>query len=593
MSDPDRSTARPASPARERPSGDATITQAGRSLVRSTLTPYLVAYVLLAALWAWLVWAPAPQVVPNGDGGNVASMAAGWLDRGRFAHDPVLATPQASRFYMALTVPLTMLFGWAIGDIGSGYIVQIAPLLFAQLAGFHLLGLRLFRRPPFAAALALLSVPPVIVFSGELWGMLDTPLTRSFAGAALPWILMLLVGRDGTRPSPARVMAACGATVYLHPVSAPALAAGCWLAMLADRPIGTSWPMHARRMVLAGLVFVVLALPFALVFVNAFPGSTPAAETTRAEIAATLNAATGPAYYDVRIILLMMWQTEWAWRWYVWGTAVAALVLVPFLDRDSRRPMMLIALFLVGVIVSSIGVTALDQWLAAVAGRNPVQLDLVRNVRFVVPILLLLAVWLAATLLTGRSPGAVRSAVSATLVLGFTAFWWHAQPTPVSRALTSATRLAAPQAAPDVDGSRMLSRIRALPPHSRILPIAMTRHGPMELVGLAVRYAAFQPVVFHEKDINLLSYSGSEGALEWSRAMSQFAQLRNGEATSMDATLARIIDRHRPDYLLVHEATMTPALRGLLHERGRTVATEGPWQLMAASKAVDNPASRR
>ncbi len=560
----------------------------------SRLAPYLLAYALLAVLWTWLVWGPAPQVIPNGDGGNVASIAAGWLDRARFAQDPVLATAQASRFYMALTVPLTMLLGRALGDIGSGYIVQIAPLLFLQLAGFHLLGLRLYRHAAFAAALALVSVPPIVVFSGELWGMLDTPLTRSFAGAALPWILLLLLGgARGVRPSPWVVMAACGATVYLHPVSAPAFATGCWLAMLADRPATVGWPAHLRRLVLAGLLFVAIALPFALVFANVVPGGAPASNATRAQVAATLHTAAGSVYYDVGIVVLMMRQTEWAWRWYVWGAGVAALVLVPLIDRDARRPALLLAAFLVGVLASSLGLAALDQWLAAAAGRQPLQLDLVRNVRFVVPILLLLAIWLASTVLAGRDPGALRRVAAFAAVLGFAGYWWHFHPTPVSRAAAAALGRAPAPAPRDPADARILTRIGELPPNSRMLPIATSRHGPIELLGLAIRYAAFQPVVFHEKDINLLSYSGSAGALDWARAMPDFVELRDAIPPRSDAILARILDRLRPDYLLVHDTTTPPHLLQSLLRAGPSVATEGPWRLIAASATARDRATAR
>lgn len=550
----------------------------------ATLAPYLIVYALLAAAWTWLVWTPAPQVVPNGDGGNVASMAAGWLDRARFAHDPVLATSQASRFYMALTVPLTMLFGRALGDIGSGYILQIAPLLVVQLAGFHLLGLRLYRRAAFATALALASVPPIVVFSGELWGMLDTPLTRAFAGAALPWILLLLLGGTrGARSSPIVVMAACGATVYLHPVSAPALAAGCWLAMLADRHAGTRWATHLRGQAVAALVFVAIALPFALVFANVVPGDAPAAHATRAQIAATLHTAAGAPYYDVGIVVLMMRQTEWAWRWYVWGAGIAALVLVPLLERNARRPVMLVGGFLAGVVSSSLGLAALDQWLAAQAGRSPLQLDLVRNVRFVVPVLLLLAIWLASTVLAGRTPGVLRRAVASFLILAFAGYWWVYHPTPISHAVAAWLGLEPARAARDSADARILTRIRELAPHSRILPIAASRHGPTELVGLAVRYAAFQPVVFHEKDINLLSYSGSAGALDWSREMPDFEALRNAAPPQSDEILTRILARLRPDYLLVHDPSTPATLLGSLMRVGPTAATEGPWRLIAAS----------
>ncbi len=555
----------------------------------------LIGYALLAAVWTWIVWGPVPQVVPNADGGNVAAMAAGWLERSRFAQDPVLGTPDASRFYMALTVPLTMLLGRVLGDIGSGYIVQAAPLVFAQLAGFHLLGLRLFRQGGPAAALALLTIPPVLVFPGELWGMLAAPLTRAYAAAALPWILLLLLGRhEGERATPWVVMAACGATVYLHPVSAPALAAGCWLALLADRPQTMGWALHARRMVLAALVFGAFALPFALVYARVLPGASTGAVGDVATVAASLRAAADALYFDVGLVVQALVHNSPAWRWPVWLVGAIAMIAVPWLDVHARRPVRVIGCFVVGIVLSSLGLTALDQAIAANAGGNPVQLDLVRNIRFVVPILLLLFVWLVAMAAKRTQSPAQHTAVMLGVCV-FVLLWWKLHPTPISRWISASTGFSsAPHVHSDAE-ARLLVQLGQLPPGSRILPVTASRHGyrPIELLGLAVRYAAFQPVVHLEKDGNLLSYSGSGGAAQWLRARPDAIALREAHPPESDAILARMIERLRPDYLVVHDTITPPHLLPTLVAAGPTLATEGPWRIVAVSAAARERAAGR
>jgi len=560
----------------------------------ATIALPLFGYALLAATWTWIVWGPAPQVVPNADGGNVASMAAGWLERSRFAQDPVLGTPDTSLFYMALTVPVTMLLGRVLGDIGSGYIVQAAPLIFAQLVGFHLLGLRLFGRSGLAAALALLTIPPVLVFPGELWGMLAAPLTRAYAAAALPWILLLMLGRGGgERASPWIVMAACGATVYLHPVSAPGLAAGCWLALVADRPQGMGWALHAHRMALATLVFVALALPFTLVYMRLLPGTSPEALGDAATVAASLRAAADALYFDVGLVVQALVHDSAGGRWPVWLVGAIAMIAVPWLDASARRLVRMISCFVAGIILSSLGLATLDQAIAATTGGSPVQLDLVRNIRFVVPILLLLCVWLAATAFE-RTPGSLRRMAMMLGVWVFVAFWWALHPTPISQWISAPLGFSSAPQAREAE-ARLLVRLSQLPPESRILPIAASRHSyrPIELLGLAVRYAAFQPVVYLEKDGNLLSYSGSRGAVQWLRTRPDAMALREAHPPDSNAILARMIERLRPDYLVVHETITPPHLLPTLVAAGPTLAIEGPWRIVAVSASARERAAGR
>lgn len=549
-------------------------------------------YLLLTAAWCWLIWHAPPQIVPNGDGGNVASIAAGWLDRVRFAGDPVLADAHTSRFYMALTVPMTMFLGSILGDLGSGYMVQIVPLLLLQLGGFHLLGMRLFSHHGFAAALALLTIPPVhLIDGGELWGMYDVPLTRTFATAALPWLLLLIVGSGATKHRISLVMAACGLCVYLHPVSAVALAAGSWLALAVDRPVATSWPKHIAGLGAGAVIFVLAAVPFMLIFFQGFPGgSLAAAGSEQALAASALRKAAGPHYFDVQLVLrnlsaLSGMSGSLERRAIIWGGGAIAFALLPLLDARTRAPLRLLAAFLVGVVLSSIGISALDQWIAAQNGGTPFQIDLIRNVRFLVPLLMVPFMWLLAVAAArlGRASGVV-------IVAAFTitALWWHDYPTPISRVIEQPVRFLD---APDpvvAAASRLLVDVRALPAHSRILPLTYSNEAraSIEQLGLAVRYAAFQPVVFLEKDVNLLSYSGSAATRQWMKVSEQVARLRHSSPDEATDGIQRLVDDLKADYVIVRDDIASIALLNALQAPGSVIAQEGPWRLIGIHSAT-------
>ncbi len=65
------------------------------------------------------------------------------------------------------------------------------PIIFFQCLGFYRLGLALSFGPTLAVVLALVTLTPVGIISGEFWGLFHTPLVRMTYGAALPWLLLL------------------------------------------------------------------------------------------------------------------------------------------------------------------------------------------------------------------------------------------------------------------------------------------------------------------------------------------------------------------------------------------------------------------
>lgn len=553
-------------------------------------TTIFVGYALLSLAWLHLVLTPQPLIVPTGDGGNVASIAAGWLHRLRFVGDPVLGTAGPSAFYVALSVLATVALAALLGDVGTAYVVQMLPLLTLQTVGFHMLGRRLFGDARFAVVLALISVPPVYVFGGELWGMLGTPLTRSYAGAALPWLLLLLLRLQGRRAMPFAVMAACGASVYLHPVSAPGLAAGCLAAALFDRPAGTGWMPHLRRLLGAALIFLAMCLPFVIAFSLGAGPAEQALSLDPAVVQDSLRIAAGPQYFDVRMLVGNAVGVVGS-RWPVWLLGAVAFVAVPRLTPLARAPIRLLGGFAIGVILGSVGLTALDQWVAHMTGRHPLQIDLVRNVRFVVPILLISCIWLMASLFDRwHASAAARASVTAVCVW-ILAGWWIVHPTPLADAVAPYIGGGTPGSSIVVSDRQAIARLGALPAGSRILPLAASdrSEGPPELVGLAVRYGALQPVVFLEKDLNLLSYSRSAGTGDWLGTRRRIEALRDAPQEAFGKRLHELAVDLRIDYLLVHGGEFVEGRRCALATIARPVATDSEWHLFALARGAAQP----
>jgi hypothetical protein len=562
----------------------------GRGRLQPSSAVLAAGALALALGWLAATWAHAPLVVDTGDGGNVSSIAAGWMHRERFADDPVFGSSANSGIYLAAGVASTIALGTLAGDIGQGWLLAIVPILVAQLAGFYRLGLRVFEDGAAALALALASVPPVYVFGGEVWGLLAMPLTRAWYGAAFPWIVLLMLARPAPRHHAAWVMAACGAAIYLHPPSAPTVALACWLALAATPEPGVPAGRHALRMVGAAAVFVAFTLPFAAAYLASFPsGAAAGADTARSLAADALAARAGRQYYEALEALRQLAggganpHRAWGWRWVVWLAGLVALWRVPRLFPQSAPHWRRLRWLLAGLLAGSAGLAALDQAIAGALGRRPVQIDLIRNLRFIVPVLLVGAIGFAAAAARSIPDGPRRAALRAAPTLLVLA-WWASYPTPLRSALahaltgeTTVRRLEQPH------DRAILARLAAMPPHTAVLPLPLPRaESATELVGLAVRYGALQPVAFLQKDLNLLAYSSSPLIPQWLRteAAVQRAEAA-GDAAGAGAALREVLDARRVDVVLLHVEDAPAPLAEAVAALGDEVAREGPWRLVA------------
>lgn len=451
---------------------------------------YAAIAVGLALSW-WRGQVPFPFL--GGDAGNIASFAAGWLHPDAWAGDMVLSDSDNFRFYATIHIPLLMGLSAVVGDLGTAFALLLAPVMWVQAMGFRLLGRVVFNHAGGAFVLGLVSfgtVPMVI----DYYGTYHDAQPRFLFQAALPFLLAgLITAIDHPRNWPA-LFGWHGLAHYLHPVSSPSIALATWLTLAVRGPRGRVLAIWLGWLVLAGLAYVILILPFAVLYLHDHkPGGS---DLDYAAGIARMSRLFGAYFTDGLLYAQTLFGT---WRSGIfvpmWGM-VGALIVWRFAP-ERRHLLWVLLIWLAMVVAGSLGVTLLEQAISNYLQVLPVEIDTIRNLRYVVPILLVLGVW-GATLVAERL-----SRRWAMAVLAASAIVWlgvnkpGVMPVRSSIECLSSGRLLCP---PAEWGERlaMLDALRQLPAGTSVLP-ALHRHEGVD-ASLAMRYYALQPVTFSYKD---------------------------------------------------------------------------------------------
>lgn len=360
-------------------------------------------FLLAAAALAWL--SLQGIVVISGRGAELdsdlqtyAQGMARVMHAASFAADPALhaATPANSipNLERLLGESLAPPDDWAVGLLRAG-----AVAIFVFYAGWYALGRWLYRSPALAALLALVCGITVWVGWGTFWGISHSdPVPRVFFAAILPfllWLGLFAIKRPALRPA---AMLASGLAIWVHGVSALNFGAMLFVAYLFLPAATGSASAHARNL------FYCLAAFFAPVLLFLWPELSSARKFSPDELA---------VFHD---LFGLRWQEDYG-RFFkrlasflnpagpafpILAGGMSGWIVLLFIGSEREKtlcraaPCFLVALALVTVF------SWLETEISPALGRLPMGHELVRGLRFLVPISWLLIVG-GIGCLTGRN----------------------------------------------------------------------------------------------------------------------------------------------------------------------------------------------
>jgi hypothetical protein len=449
-----------------------------------------------------------PYAHIGGDAANLAGFAAARAHPELFVGDEILGDPNNFRYYSSLTIPLIQALESRLGDYGLAFLVLQAPHVFLHLAGFYLLGRMLFSSRYWAALLAIINGMPVSLMLGEIWGVSTLALPRVSFQTFLPFVLMAAIA---WRSKPSRwpvLMVMAGMLMYLHMVSGPTWALALWLGFWAFLPASWSWKKRLAYLGPLGAVFLLVVSPFALNYLRSHASATTGDYERLYAIMVSI--------YPSKILDAPAAFIESLWvyaKLFLLPLGLLGTALLLMLRRTDRKILGLVGMWISGILVASVGIPSVEGAIERAFHLLPLQIDLVRGIRYLVPFMLLVALWPLAEISSqlrrlGDRRGVALVMLSGALLVSAWAYEHPPYPTELLRGLQCLAqgRLVCTESG---QLGRTLDGVReATPPGSRILATAL----PMQ-----IRYRSTRPVLYTKRDGDILGMANHAGLVEWER----------------------------------------------------------------------------
>ncbi len=470
----------------------------------------LVGFLLFSAFYQLARLSPGfPNILLSSDAANLAGFAAATQYPQLFPGDLVLSNPANFRLYATIHIPLLRLLESLLGNFGLAFRVMLGPHVILQLFGFYWLGRILFRSRFWSLVFSLMAAAPVPLPLGEVWGIVVDALPRFTFQILIVFLLGLgLLWRSAPRRWYG-IMAAAGLLAFVHPVSTPvwgvALLAGFWPLLPAE------WPFKQRlwQIVKLGLVFSAALLPYLIIYLSNHQGGSSAGNYNL--VYTVLTEYFPDHIYDMPAALAAFFAlvSVNGLPWF----ALAGLLLSFFLLPAERKNLSQVVFWMLGLLLVAILLPWLEQIFEKQFRIIPLQTELVRGIRYFVPMMLILWIFpLAGLAQRLKNRWLVRGLMAVGVISAV--FWMTVNPLqPIGELQNAAACLASGKIICPVkqEFAQTLEAIKRITPEKSTFAVMRQDWNN----GTELRYLSLRPLVYAFKDKGFLVYSNHTVLQRW------------------------------------------------------------------------------
>ncbi len=482
-----------------------------------------------------------------------------------FTRDPVYK--DVGSFNLArIHSPLYRALEQVMGDYGSAAVAILGAQAFLYTLGWYILGRVILGGPFWAFLFLVTNLAKIPLLVGTWWGIFFwTNIRFTFQG--LLAFLLIFAFRYRRRPDLwPWVMVFAGLLHYAHPVSGPAIGLGLWLGFWPFLTREKPWRNRRARMFGLGLVFLALIAPFLYNFVSTSGLETSVTDTGSVLEAVRAKYGDGNNFSMNLPVLYQRFMEEIISNGLLPAAVAATLLLLALCRSSSETPsggerrvydtLKLLAAWSIGVLVVGVVIPSLDHGWAAMRGRMPYQLELARNLRYSVP-LMIMVIFVALVEINRRAHSRQMKWGIGVLTIGMVMVFTSLHPphgTWSTHAMVKPWLLGIEWPGREAKEEheawhQVLDAIRDTTPAGSVV-----LSSDFGVKALAIRYYSERPLAFCIKDSGSLIYYNHEGLIVWhqrQKAMTRIAGIED-RVRRVEALfeLARQVEA---DYLLLNE----------------------------------------
>jgi hypothetical protein len=346
----------------------------------------IITYASLYFCGKWGGLTPSPELWS--DAASITGYAAALEHPQNFINDPLVGNPKNSIPYDFFYIPVITLLSRIFGDYSLATLVLLPVCIITQLIGFYLLGLALFKNRLFAVILVLITSIQVQYGAWDYWGLFSDPQPRFLFQAFVPFIFLLALKWKSKAAHWPIVMALVGLATYIHILSGPAIALTIWLGFLLVKQDNGLTKRHISWLWLTGCTYLIVISPILVKLIKA--GSFFSSETS---LSYTESYAFIQENYavllDVPAILSSYLKSLTSYGILIPG--IVGLFIAVWVRSEERKDFFLLLSWLGGLLFCSLAVPLLEHSLLHSLKILPLEFDLVRNLRYTIPLWIMMA----------------------------------------------------------------------------------------------------------------------------------------------------------------------------------------------------------
>jgi len=374
------------------------------------------------------------------------------------------------------------------------------PLIIFHHLGFYWLSLTVTKNRLLIVLFVLL-ISSYVRIHELRWGIHYDFIPRLAFQTFLPYIFMFaLLWRDMPRRW-VWLMVGCGLMAYVHSVSTPAIGFAIWLGLWLNHP--PEWTIRKRFAVMFGLgmVFLITLVPFGI---NYWVNASGSRLIFDVDLILQISKIRLEGYYDTIAFTQSVFDA-FLNNFRIDFIIIASGIFYIFGQAQQRHIIRHVWVWGLGILFVAVCINWIDHTIADRLGRLPLQIDLVRSIRYLAPIILFVPlIGLNAALLTSRK--SIRFALNILILLTIIVF-------SLPFAIRIPTMISATSIEVDAsDNTALFAYIQETVPESSSIGIFFTSKSN---TMLGIRHSGLRSIAWIHKDGNFLAYSDTERLIEW------------------------------------------------------------------------------